>query len=253
VHPLPLVSRLLITLVVGVAAGISNGIAGGGTFLTFPTLLALGVPALQANVSSSVGVVPSYVGGLRGFGHLLRAYQGLLRQLLPTCVVGVGVGIALLFSGSAATFRSIVPWLIGVATIIFAFAPVVVKQLAARDAHRTRPVALQMGIFLASVYGGYFGAGLGIILLAVMGLSLEATFDTMQALRNALSLVINLLAAVVFLCRGHLALASVLMLLLGTLLGGYAGTHLIRRLSPAAVRALIVAIGLATTVRLAVA
>jgi uncharacterized membrane protein YfcA len=191
------------------------------------------------------------VGGIRGFAHVLGSQRRLLRQLIPACVSGVAVGVTLLFLGSSHFFRVIVPVLIGAATGAFAVAPIVVRQLSARGAHRTRPVPLHVGIFLASVYGGYFGAGLGIILLAIMGLTLDADFTTMQALRNALSIIINLLAAIVFVCRGNLNVGAVIMLLVGTLLGGYAGTHLIKRLTPRVVRIIIVTIGIVTTIRLA--
>ncbi len=250
---LPLGWRLLIYLLAGVAAGISNGIAGGGTFITFPTMLALGVPAIQANVSSTVGVLPSYLGGLRGFRVELRTRMALVRELLPACLVGTVLGTALLLRGSPTTFRAIVPWLIGGATILFALSPLITKRLAHVDhQHPTRRIGLHVGVFLVGVYGGYFGAGLGIMLLAVMGVSLTDDLDTLQGLRSALSTVINAVAALVFVIRGHLVVEAVIMLLIGTAIGGWLGTILIRRLSPVTVRILIVAIGAATAIRLAV-
>src|ERR1700677_2493633 len=110
---LPLVWRLSIVLLAGIAAGIANGIAGGGTFITFPTLLSLGVPALTANITTTVGVVPSYIGSLRVFRDQLRPHKQLLISLLPSILLGTALGTALLLNGSASTFRSIVPWLIG--------------------------------------------------------------------------------------------------------------------------------------------
>ncbi len=250
---LPLGWRLTIYLAAGIAAGISNGIAGGGTFITFPTMLALGVPAIQANVSSTVGVLPSYLGGLRGFRDELRTRMPLVRRLLPACLIGTAFGTALLLRGSPTTFRALVPWLIGGATILFALSPLVTKRLAHIDhAHPTRRWALQIGVFLVAVYGGYFGAGLGIMLLAVMGLTLPDDLDTVQGLRSALSTVINAVAALVFLFRGHLAVEAVIMLLIGTAIGGWLGTVLIKKLRPNTVRVLIVAIGAATAIRLAV-
>jgi uncharacterized membrane protein YfcA len=110
---------------------------------------------------------------------------------------------------------------------------------------------LYIGVFLVSIYGGYFGAGLGILLLAVMAIALPFEMSTLQGLRNLLSLIINSCAAVIFIFRGHLALDAVYMLLIGTLIGGWLGTILIQRLSPRVVRVLIILIGMATTVRLA--
>lgn len=251
VAALPLSARVAILLVVGVAAGIANGVAGGGTFLTFPTLLALGVPALRANVSSSVGVLPSYLGGVRGFAQQLRVRRRLLLQLAPACLTGAGTGTALLLTGSSATFRSVVPWLIAVATVLFALAPWLTRALRhVRHDHPTRVAALHVGVFAVAVYGGYFGAGLGILLLAVMALTLPDDLATLQGLRNALSLVINAAAAVVFLVRGHLDWTAVVCLLIGTAIGGVLGTRLIKRLPPNAVRALVVLFGLGTAIRL---
>jgi uncharacterized membrane protein YfcA len=249
---LPLVWRLTIFFFAGVAGGIANGIAGGGGFITFPALLAMGIPALQANVSSTVGIVPSYIGGIRGFRHQLAAQRRIIRSLLAPCILGTSVGCTLLLLGSSQTFRSVVPWLIGGATLLFALAPQITKRLSHIDhAHGARRWALYVGIFLASTYGGYFGAGLGILLLAVMAVSLPFEIHELQGLRNLLSMIINAFAAIIFIFRGHLAVDAVYMLLVGTLVGGWLGTLLIRRLSPTVVRTLIIFTGLLTTVRLA--
>ena len=249
----PLAARLAIYLVAGVAAGVANGIAGGGSFITFPTMLALGVPQIQANVSSSVGVLPSYLGGLRAFRRELKVRLALVRRLLPACILGSCLGAALLLRGTPGQFKAVVPWLIGGATLLFALAPILTRKLAHIDHnHPTRRGALQIGIFFVALYGGYFGAGLGIMLLAVMGLTLPDDLDTLHGLRNALSAVINAVAAVIFIFRGHLNMEAVSMLLVGTLIGGWLGTKVIRRLSPTTVRALIVAIGAATAIRLAI-
>jgi uncharacterized membrane protein YfcA len=248
---LPLGWRLAIFLVAGVAGGIANGIAGGGTFLTFPTLLALGIPALQANVSTSVGVIPSYVGGIRGFRLQLGEHRLLIRSLVPSCVLGSGVGCALLLLGSPSTFRSVVPWLIGGATVLFALAPQITRRLAHVDHTRgARRWALFAGVFLASAYGGYFGAGLGILLLAVMAIALPFEIHELQGIRSVLSMIINLIAATIFVIRGHLALDAVYMLLIGSLIGGWLGTRLIKRLSAKLVRGLVIATGVVTTVYL---
>jgi uncharacterized membrane protein YfcA len=241
---------MAIYLAVGIAAGISNGIAGGGTFLTFPSMLALGVPALQANVSSSVGVLPSYVGGMREFRTALAPHWRLVRQLLPACIGGVIVGAGLLLLGSPTTFRAVVPWLIAGGTLLFAGGPWITQRIAHLGHHGTRRRALFIGIFLLSIYGGYFGAGLGILLLAVMGLTLTDDMAMLQGLRSALSTVINATAALIFVIRGNLVPEAVSMLLVGTLIGGALGASLISRLSPQTVRVLIVTIGAATAIRL---
>ena len=252
---LPLGWRVLIIFVAGVAAGISNGIAGGGTFLSFPTLVALGIPTLQANVSSTVGILPSSLGGIRGFRRELNLHRKLLRGLLPPCVIGSVAGASLLLIGSAQTFRVVVPWLIGIATLLFAMAPRITRLLTAIDlADNANPVrrrSLFIGILLASAYGGYFGAGLGIVLLAVMALTLPYEIYVLQGLRSALSMLINAVAAVIFIARGHLALTAVWVLLIGTLIGGWLGTMLIKRVSPKLVRTMVIIVGVVTTFKLA--
>jgi hypothetical protein len=247
------VAREAIVLVVGVAAGIANGIAGGGTLLTFPVLLALGLPALTANVSSSVGVLPSYVAGVAGFRARLTERRPLLVALSPACVLGSLAGTALLLGGTPATFRTVVPWLIGGATVAFAAQPLVVRAVAhVPHDHPTRRVLLQVGTFAIAVYGGYFGAGIGIMLLAVMGLALPDDLGTLSGLRSALSILINAVAAIVFVIRGHLAWDVVVCLWIGTAIGGIGGTALVKSLHPTILRTVIIVIGAATTLRLAI-
>ncbi|MEO9181412.1 MAG: sulfite exporter TauE/SafE family protein [Acidimicrobiales bacterium] len=245
--------RLLIYLVAGVGGGIANGVAGGGSFVTFPTLLATGASALAANVTTTVGVVPSYFGALRTLQPQLRGHRALIRSLLPCCVSGTALGCTLLLLGSPHLFQLIVPWLIGAGTLLFALAPLITRRLAHIDhAHPGRRTGLFVGVFIVSIYGGYFGAGLGIMLLAVMAVALPFDLKELQGLRNVLSLVINLIAALIFVVRGHLIVDAVYMFLLGTFVGGWLGTLLIVRLSPNVVRGLIIGIGIVTTVRLAI-
>ena len=248
----PLLTRILLMLAAGVAAGVANGVAGGGTFITFPTLLALGVAPLAANVSSSVGVCLSYVGGMWHFRTQITPHRRLLVALMAPCALGAALGCILLFAFPATAFRSIVPWLIGAGTLLFATSPLITRRLSHIDhAHPARRWFLFVGIFLTAVYGGYFGAGLGILLLAVMAVALPLELAELQGLRNVLSTIINVFAALIFVVRGHLVLWAVLTLLVSTLAGGWLGAWLISRLAPRTVRIFIVAIGLITTIRLA--
>ncbi len=246
-------ARVVIATLAGVAAGIANGIAGGGSFFSFPVLLALGIPALTANVSSTVGVLPSYLPGITGFRTELRARRTVLMALLPACLLGSLVGTALLLSGSSAEFRAVVPWLIGFATVTFAVQPLLLRAVAhVPHDHPRRKWLLQVGVFCVAIYGGYFGAGLGIMLLAVMGVALPDDLTTLSGLRSALSIVITAVAALVFVLRGHLAWEMVVCLWVGTFLGGILGTRVVKRVRPSWLRAIIVAMGVATTVRLLV-
>lgn len=253
VATLPAAWREAVIALAGVAGGVANGVAGGGTFVTFPTLLTLGVPALRANLTTTVGVTPSYFAGVATMRDRVDEARARLARLLAPAVAGALVGCALLFAGTAQTFRDVVPYLIGAATAVFAAAPWLTRRLGlAHPDSRARQRALVAGVFVASVYGAYFGAGLGIVLLALMAVTLPDGVHRLQGLRALLSTVVALVASVVFVVHGGLDWPAVAALLVGTLVGGWLGTRLVARLSPAAVRAVVVAIGVATTVRLAV-
>jgi uncharacterized membrane protein YfcA len=243
--------RCLIELVAGVAAGIANGIAGGGTFIAFPTLLTLGIPALTANTTTTVGVVPSYVGGIRGFRSELRGHRQLILSLVPSCLSGALVGCGLLLWFPPGAFRAVVPWLVLAGTVLFAFAPRISARLAGvHPSGRGHRWALRIGVALCAVYGGYFGAGLGIMLLAVMAVTLPLELRELQGLRNVLAGIIALCSAIVFLIRGHLVGSAVLCIMIGTLLGGSIGTSLLKRMTPTTVRVVIISLGLSTALRL---
>jgi uncharacterized membrane protein YfcA len=245
--------RCVIELVAGVGAGIANGIAGGGTFIAFPTLLSLGIPALVANTTTTVGVVPSYVGGIRGFRTDLRGHRDLILSLVPSCVLGALVGCGLLLFFPPGAFRAVVPWLVLGGTVLFAFAPRISARLATlHPSGRGHWWGLRIGIALCAVYGGYFGAGLGIMLLAVMAVSLPFELRELQGLRNVLAGLTALTSSVVFLVRGHLVGSAVAAIMVGTLLGGAVGTMMLQRMTPRTVRFVIIALGLGTTVRLLV-
>ena len=238
------------------AAGIANGIAGGGTFITFPTLLGVGVPALHRQ----------HLHHGRGGAELHRVTSGLSPAVAAArathSLAGARLraraplrGCALLLAGSSSTFREVVPWLIGAGTVLFALSPIITRSLAHVDTEHSgaRRVGLYLGIFVASVYGGYFGAGMGILLLAVMALTLPVEIDELQGLRNALSLIINVVAALDLRRPRHLAVEDVSCCSSGTSIGGWLGAMLVVRLSPALVRAiLVIVVGAATTIKLAI-
>ncbi|NNN02546.1 MAG: sulfite exporter TauE/SafE family protein [Acidimicrobiaceae bacterium] len=243
--------RVGLLLLAGIGTGVANGIAGGGTFISFPTLLAVGIAPLQANVSTSVGVWPSYVGGIRAFRPQLVGRRPLILDLLAWCIAGSLVGTVLLLSFPATVFARVVPWLIAVGTLIFALSPLITRRLAHLDHdHPARRRVLHWGLLGVAIYGGYFGAGLGILLLAVMAVALPYSLNELQGLRNVISTIINAVAGVIFIVRGHLALQAVGLLLIGTFLGGYAGSWLIQRLPPWVVRTIIVCIGGFTALKL---
>ena len=246
--------RSLAFFLAGVAGGLANGVAGGGTFITFPTMLALGVPPLPANLSTTVAIIPSFLSNLRGFRAEIRQHRPLIQRLVPVVAFGTGAGTALLLVGSSHTFERVVPWLIGAATLVFAAAPFLTRRLAGLDHHHpARWWLLAAGMAVTAAYGGYFGAGVGIMMLATMAIALPLELAEIQGIRSVLSLLVTVEAAVVFVVHGHLALGAIYPMFVGALIGGWLGTQVLLRVRTSYVRALIVAIGVATTVHLAMA
>jgi uncharacterized protein len=244
--------REVLLALAGLGAGLFNGIAGGGTLVAFPALLAVGYPALTANVTTTVGIWPGYLGGVAGFRREIADQRDRFAALAPLTVVGALLGAVLLLTTPSAAFTRIAPFLVLFATALFALGPVVARRLGEDHAHRRRPFALGIGMFLAAVYGGYFGAAMGVIILAVLGLTLPDTLVRSGGIRAVLSVLANAVAAVVFIVHGHLQWAAAGLLAAGALVGGYAGATLARRLPALVVRVVVIGIGLATGIRLLV-
>jgi hypothetical protein len=247
-------SHVVLLLLGGLGAGIFNGVAGGGSLISFPLLLALGYPALTANVTNTVGIWPGYVGGAAGFRHQISGQRERLVRLSPVAVLGGIAGATLLLTTSSATFRTIAPWLVLAASALFAAQPLLRRALdgAPHTPARTRPVLLSGGTFVASVYGGYFGAGMGVMLLAILGLALPDTIARTSGLRTVLSILVNGVAAAVFLIHGGLAWRAVGLLVAGSLVGGWIGAKVALSIPVVALRIVVIAVGLTTVVKLLV-
>ncbi len=244
-------SHALLIALAGVGAGIFNGVAGGGSLISFPVLLGLGYPALTANITNTIGIWPGYVASAAGFRKEVGDQRSRLFRLAPVALVGGVGGALLLLTTSEATFADVVPWLVLGAAALFAAQPLLRRALDRGAAHpRTRPVLLVAGVFAASVYGGYFGAAMGVIFLAVLGLALPISLAHTSGLRAVLSMIVNGVAAVVFLLHGGLAWEAVGLLALGSLVGGFAGARAALALPAPALRAIVVVIGVGTAVRL---
>jgi uncharacterized protein len=245
-------SHAVLIVLAGVGAGIFNGVAGGGSLISFPVLLALGYPALTANITNTIGIWPGYVASAAGFRSEIGDQRRRLLRLTPVGLAGGTAGALLLLTTSSATFDRVVPWLVLGAAALFAAQPLLRRALD-RDAQpRTRPVLLVVGVFAASVYGGYFGAAMGVMFLAVLGLALPVSLAHTSGLRAVLSMIVNGMAAVVFLIHGGLAWEAVGFLALGSLFGGFAGARLALALPAPALRVVVVVIGVGTAVKLLV-
>jgi len=240
--------KAVILVLISAVAGVFNGVAGGAGLLIFPTLLALGVPPLTANVSATVGLVPSYLGTVAGLRDEVLAQRRRFVLLTPWVVGGAAVGAALLLAFPASAFRAIVPWLIVGASLLFAAQPLILKRLGRlSEHHRAHLSVLYAGTFGIAIYGGYFGSAMGIMLLALWGLVLDETMSALTALRSALSVVLTGFCAVVFALSGHVDWTAAVCVAGGSLVGGWAGSHVVRRLHPTYFRAAVVVIGLGTS------
>ena len=245
--------RDALLVLAGFGAGLFNGVAGGGTLISFPVLLALGYPAIVANVTSTVGIWPGYLGGVAGFRREIAEQRDHFRMLAPVTIVGATVGAILLLTTPSSAFTRLAPWLVLFASALFAIGPLLARWLADEESTlRTRPVALGIGIFVAALYGGYFGAAMGVIILAVLGLTLPDTLVRAGGIRTVLSALANGVAAIVFIIHGHLQWGAAGLLAAGCLVGGYVGAALARKLPSSILRVIVVAIGLATGIRLLV-
>ena len=246
-------SHALVIALAGLGAGIFNGVAGGGSLISFPILLALGYPALTANITNTIGIWPGYVASAAGYRREIGDQSRRLARLTPVALAGGVAGALLLLTTSAATFDDVVPWLVLGAATLFAAQPVLRRALDRDAAHpHTRRVLLVAGVFAASVYGGYFGAAMGVMFLAVLGLALPVSLAHTNGLRAVLSMIVNGVAAVVFLVHGGLVWEAVGLLALGSLAGGYVGARLALALPTPALRVVVVVIGVGTAVKLLV-
>ncbi|MCB0076144.1 MAG: sulfite exporter TauE/SafE family protein [Anaerolineales bacterium] len=229
-------------------AGVVNALAGGGTLISFPALLALGVPPVVANITNTVALLPGYVGGMIGQAADLRGQGKRLLWFLPSSLIGGLIGALLLLTTDEALFEALVPWLILVATALLAVqAPLRrwMRQRAGKAAGAALPLPLAVaGIVLAAIYGGYFGAGLSVIVLAVLGLLLDESLTRLNALKQGISFAVNSSAALYFLFSGHVLWTVAAIMAVGALLGGALGGRIAGRIPPDRLRAIVVGVGL---------
>lgn len=244
-----MLDALQLTLVglAAVGAGIVNALAGGGTLITFPALMAVGLPALAANVTSTVALCPGYIGATLAQANDLRGQRRRMRLLLPAGFVGGVLGGILLLETSDAVFRTLVPFLILLASALLAVQGPLRSWLVRRTGHSgskaiSEPWAV-LPVGLAAVYGGYFGAGLSVIVLAVLGLVLNDNLTRLNALKQSISFSTNLAAAVFFLFSGRTVWSAALVMAVGALIGGALGGRLAGRIRPVTLRVIVVGIG----------
>lgn len=237
-------------------AGAVNAVAGGGSLISFPALLVVGYPALTANITNTVALCPGYVGGTIGYRRELEGQRTRAVALALTSVAGALVGSFLLLVSSPELFERIVPYLILVACALLA----VQRPLAAavqrrtgrddRSSPWTSVVPLHATQFVAAVYGAYFGAGLGIMLLAILGIFISDTLQRLNALKGVMSLIINVVGAVYFAIFADVVWVAVAIMAVASLIGGRVGVAMARRLDDQALRWMVVVFGVVVAIRL---
>lgn len=236
----------------GVGAGGINAAVGSGSLITFPTLVALGYPPVVANVSNNVGLVPGSAAGAYGYRRELRGQRDRLLRLGTASLTGSLIGGGLLLGLPERAFKVIVPVLILLALVLVVVQPRVnAWVLARREKHHPHGGPwLWAGVLAAGVYGGYFGAAQGIVLIGLLGIFLDDDLQRLNGTKNVLSGVVNATAAVLFIAVAEVDWPAVLLIAVGSTLGGLIGASVGRRLPAVVLRGVIVVVGVAAIVRL---
>lgn len=234
----------------GLVAGWVNSVAGGGSLILYPALVAAGLPSVDANVTNSVALWPGYAGNVVGLGGTFRDNTATLRRLAVPSVIGAVIGCVLLLVTPGSTFDVVVPFLVIAASLLLAAQPWLKSRLP--EEHTGNPRVLFLSTGLGAVYGGYFGGGLGVILLAVLGLTLGSGLRVANAIKGGLSLLINTVTVIVFALFGPVHWVLVAAVAPATLLGGVVGGRFAARVNETALRRIVVLFGLAVGVWLAV-
>jgi len=244
--------------IAGMWAGAINVIVGSGTLVTFPTLLLFGYPPLTANVSNNIGMVAGGISGVYGYRRELKPNRTMLLRLAPASIAGGLVGAILLLVLPDDSFKAIVPVLIAIGLVMVVVGPAVQRRTAARQREGSggliARILLISGIFVLGVYGGYFGAAQGILLIGLMGMLLSDGIQRLTAIKNVLATLVNAVAAVVFVivAEDRIDWTVVALISSGAFIGGYLGARYGRRLSPRVLRVCILVIGVVALVKILV-
>lgn len=243
---LDLISMLLL-IGAGFMAGTMNAVAGGGTFVTFPALVFVGVPTITANASNALALFPASFASAWAYRKDFKNFEGVsFKAMAAVSLVGGVVGAALLLSTPEVTFNALVPWLLLAATLIFAFGPKLVPRL--RTWFRIGPVTFLLIQFVVGIYGGYFGGAMGIVMLAVYSLFGLTDLNSMNATKALLAGIINGVSLLLFVGAGKIAWPEAITVLVAAFIGGYLGARVARGMNPKHVRAGIIAISVIVTI-----
>jgi uncharacterized protein len=232
----------------GFGAGAINAVIGSGTLITFPTLLAVGLPPVVANVSNTVGLVPGSVAGSWGYRRELVGQRSRLRRLATATVLGATLGAVLLLVLPESSFEAVVPVLIVVGCVLVLIQPWLVRQLGERVRPHHGGWQVWLGVLAVGVYGGYLGAGQGILLVAVLAVGLDETLQRVNAAKNVLAGLANLIAGLIFVAVADVNWVAAASIAVGATLGGVVGAGVARKLPDAVLRGIVVVVGLSALV-----
>jgi uncharacterized membrane protein YfcA len=240
--------ELILVAIAGVAGGLVNALAGGGTLITFPVLVAAGISPVAANITNTVALSPGYLGATFGQAKDLEGQKQRLRLLFPASVIGGLIGGVLLLMSGERLFSSLVPYLILLASSLLAAADPVRTWLLKRSGRAANGGDLGLWsvlpLGLAAVYGGYFGAGMSVIVLAVLGLVVDDSLTRLNALKQFVAFSVNIAAAIFFVFSGQVVWVAALVMAGGALLGGSLGGRVASRVRPQVLRRIVVVVGI---------
>lgn len=244
--------HLVFVCCAGLAAGLVNALAGGGTLVSFPILTAIGLPPVAANVTNTVALCPGFIGGILAQRNDLRGQSGRLWRLLPVGIVGGVIGGVLLLTTAERVFRALVPLLILMACGLLAAQNRIRVWLTRRGmhagGHASHELLATIPVGLGAIYGGYFGAGLGVILLATLGLVIDDSLVRINALKQAIALAVNFAAAIYFLFSGEVVWTAALVMAAGSIVGGSIGGRLAQRVPTEVLRGAVITIGVSVAI-----
>ena len=236
--------------VAGLLGGAINAIAGGGSLIVFPALLAVGFPTVAANVTNSVSQWPGYVGGVLGFREELAGQRGRITRLSLSAILGATLGCVLLLTTPSAAFDAVVPVLVLLASLLLAVQPLVARRLTPTEGGADRRVAMSVSVFFGSIYGGYFGGALGVILIGILALTVHDSLRRVNALKSGLSLVVATVTVIAFGIFGPVDWLAVAVIAPAALVGGFVGARVARRLNDTVLRACVVVFGVGVAIYL---
>lgn len=242
----------MVIFVAGVWAGTINTVVGSGTLVTFPVLVTLGYPPVTATTSNAVGLIPGTIAGSFGYRRELAGQRGRIVRLAVASALGAILGTVLLLKLPPTAFETVVPWLIGLALVLVVVQPRVSAWVLGRGTDRPEHggFLLWVLVFAIGIYGGYFTAAQGVMLMAVLGMLLHESMQRLNGVKNVLAAVVNSVAGAIFVFAAPIDWAVIAVLAVGSTLGGLLGAKIGRRLPPRVLRAVIVLIGLVAIVKL---